>query len=212
MHRSALRRGRIVAFVGLLGAIALAGCGGERGEEQVAAKSNASKAAAKSGDSKPIAGRTKLPSFEVTSTAFDAGGTIPKVHTADGEDLSPPLRWQGAPAATKSFVLLCDDPDAPRGTWVHWVVYDIDPTVSALGAGISDTPKIGGAAQGKNDFGNLGYGGPSPPKGPAHRYFFRVLALDRKLGLEPGATRSEVLAAADGHAIALGELMGRYGR
>jgi Raf kinase inhibitor-like YbhB/YbcL family protein len=224
VHGSALRRWQGVGFgVGFLGAgvvallavIGFAGCGREAGEGGYVAgkpKQVSKTAAAKSGNAKSIAGRTKLPGFEVTSTAFDAGGTIPKVHTADGDDFSPPLRWQGAPAGTKSFVLICDDPDAPRGTWVHWVVYDIDPTVSALGAGITGTPTIGGAAQGRNDFGNLGYGGPSPPKGPAHRYFFRLLALDKRLGLESGATRREVLAAADGHVLALGELMGRYGR
>jgi Raf kinase inhibitor-like YbhB/YbcL family protein len=152
--------------------------------------------------------------FTLSSSAFAEGATIPRQHTADGEDLSPPLRWTGAPAGTQSFALLCDDPDAPRGTWVHWVAYDIEPAVSSLGTGIPATPAIGGggARQGKNDFGKLGYGGPSPPPGPAHRYYFRLLALDKKLGLEPGATMKQVLAAAEGHALGRTELMGRYGR
>ena len=151
--------------------------------------------------------------FTLTSSAFTEGATIPKQHTADGEDLSPPLRWTGAPSGAQSFALLCDDPDAPRGTWVHWVLYDMEPTVSSLGTGIPATPSIGGGArQGKNDFGKLGYGGPSPPPGPVHRYYFRLLALDKKLGLEPGATMKQVLAAAEGHTLARAELMGRYGR
>ena len=144
-------------------------------------------------------------------TAFASGDPIPRDHTADGEDTSPPLAWQGAPAGTESFAVLCDDPDAPRGTWVHWVVYDLDPGVTALRAGPGATTASGGT-HGKNDFGKLGYGGPSPPKGPAHRYFFRVLALDQRLGLAPGASMSDVLAAAEGHVLARGELMGRYGR
>lgn len=154
-----------------------------------------------------------MSAIEVTSSSFQAGGTIPKVYTADGDDLSPPLKWQGAPAGTASYAVLCDDPDAPRGTWVHWVVYDLDSSVTALGAGVQDTPTIPhGGIQGRNDFGKIGYGGPSPPRGPAHRYFFRVLALDRKLALPAGATMQDVLAAAEGHILARGELMGRYGR
>lgn len=160
-----------------------------------------------------VAAKQEGGALQVTTSAFEAGATIPRQHTADGEDLSPPLAWQGAPAGTASFALLCDDPDAPRGTWVHWVLYDLDPGVTTLGAGVPTTPGVaGGGSQGKNDFGKIGYGGPSPPKGPAHRYFFRVLALDRKLGLAPGATMREVLAAAEGHVLARGELMGRYGR
>jgi len=151
--------------------------------------------------------------LQVTSSAIAAGATIPKAHTGDGEDSSPPLAWQGAPTGTASFVVLCDDPDAPRGTWVHWVVYDLPPTTTSLAAGIPTTAAIsGGGAQGKNDFGKLGYGGPAPPRGQTHRYFFRVLALDRKLGLPAGATMREVLAATEGHVLARGELMGRYGR
>lgn len=151
--------------------------------------------------------------FTLTASAFTAGQTIPKPHTCDGEDVSPPLVWSGAPAAVKSFALLCDDPDAPRGTWVHWVLYDLDPSVTSLPRALPRTATVaGGGVQGKNDFGKLGYGGPCPPRGPAHRYFFRLLALDRKLGLASGATMSDVLAAAKGHIVARAELMGRYGR
>ena len=160
-----------------------------------------------------VAAKKEGGTLQLTSAAFAAGDTIPRNHTADGEDLSPPLAWQGTPAGTVSFAVLCDDPDAPGGTWVHWVLYDLDPGVTTLPAGVPTTPGVaGGGSQGKNDFGKIGYGGPSPPKGPAHRYFFRVLALDRKLGLAPGATMREVLAAVEGHVLARGELMGRYGR
>jgi Raf kinase inhibitor-like YbhB/YbcL family protein len=186
-HRPALRR------IAALLVAAVVGCGGRSGEEGL------------------MAGKTAA-ALQVTTSAFEPGGTIPPAYTGDGEDRSPPLAWQGVPAGTASFVILCDDPDASRGTWVHWVMYDIDPAVTAMGAGITDTPTIGGAAQGRNDFGNLGYGGPAPPRGKPHRYFFRVLALDRKLGLAPGATMKEVLAAAEGHILARGEVMGRYGR
>ena len=151
--------------------------------------------------------------FTLASSAFAAGETIPKANTCDGEDVSPPLAWSGAPAGVQSFALLCDDPDAPRGTWVHWVLYDLDPGRSELPAALPRAATVaGGAVQGKNDFGKLGYGGPCPPRGPAHRYFFRLLALDRKLGLPAGATMREVLAAAEGHILARTELMGRYGR
>ena len=151
--------------------------------------------------------------FSLTSSAFAAGGTIPRLHTCDGDDVSPPLAWSGAPAGTKSLALLCDDPDAPRGTWVHWVLFDLDPGLTELPAALPRTAAVaGGAVQGKNDFGKLGYGGPCPPRGPAHRYFFRLLALDRQLGLPAGATMREVLTAAEGHILARTELMGRYGR
>ena len=160
-----------------------------------------------------VAAKQEGGALQISSSAFAAGDTIPRNHTADGKDVSPALTWQGTPGGTMSFVVLCDDPDAPRGTWVHWVLYDLDPGVTTLAAGVLTTPGVaGGGSQGKNDFGKIGYGGPSPPLGPAHRYFFRVLALDRKLGLPPGATMREVLAAAEGHVLARGELMGRYGR
>jgi len=151
--------------------------------------------------------------FTLASPAFTSGGTIPQVHTCDGADISPPIRWSGVPAKTVSLVLLCDDPDAPRGTWVHWVLYDLDPAVSELAAGVPAIRNLpDGASQGNNDFGKLGYGGPCPPPGPPHRYFFRLLALDRKLGLSSGTTMKQVLAAAEGHVLARVELMGRYGR
>lgn len=155
--------------------------------------------------------------IKITSSAFEPGSMIPKVHTCDDKNISPPLAWTGVPAEAKSLVLICDDPDAPRGTWSHWVMYQIDPQVSELAAGIEpiERPvlKPGGesAIQGKNDFGKIGYGGPCPPGG-THRYFFRLYALDRTLDLKPGATRDEVLKAIEGRIVAEGELIGKYAR
>ena len=154
------------------------------------------------------------PAFTLVSSAFAPGETVPKVHTCDGADTSPPLVWHGVPAGTVSLALLCDDPDAPAGTWVHWVVYDLAPGTSELAAAVAKADTLaGGARQGVNDFRKVGYGGPCPPRGHgAHRYFFRLLALDRKLGLPPRATLKQVLAAAEGHILGRAELMGRYGR
>jgi len=129
--------------------------------------------------------------MQLTSTAFAEGGTIPKEYSGDGADRSPPLRWSGAPAGTKSFALIADDPDAPRGTWVK-------------------LPS--GAIQGKNDFGNIGYGGPAPPRGRPHRYYFKLYALDTTLNLPEGASKQQVEAAMKGHILAEGQLMGKYGR
>src|SRR5215831_16591109 len=122
--------------------------------------------------------------MQLTSTAFTEDGNIPKQHTGDGKDISPELHWSGAPTGTKSFALICDDPDAPRGTWVHWVVFNLPPAKTVLPEGVPTTGKLAsGAVQGKNDFGKLGYGGPSPPKGKPHRYFFKIYALDAVLDL-----------------------------
>jgi Raf kinase inhibitor-like YbhB/YbcL family protein len=151
--------------------------------------------------------------FELTSTAFEPGGSIPRRHTCDGEDLSPALAWKEAPAATKSFALVCDDPDAPAGTWVHWVLYGVPATVRALPEGVKPTPALeDGSRQGRNDFRKIGYGGPCPPRGAAHRYFFKLYAVDRSVDLAPGATKAELLKAIDGHTLGQAELIGRYAR
>jgi len=153
--------------------------------------------------------------FTISSPAFGPGDTIPMKFTGDGPDLSPPLEWTAPPGATKSLVLIVDDPDAPVGTWVHWVLAGIPPDRRNLPEGVDPSPKpagLGGAAQGKNDFGKLGYGGPSPPRGPAHRYFFKLYALDTDLGLAPGVTKSQVEKAMKGHVLAEAQLMGRYQR
>jgi Raf kinase inhibitor-like YbhB/YbcL family protein len=152
-------------------------------------------------------------SIEITSTAFKAENPIPKKYTGDGADQSPPLHWSEPPSGTKSIALICDDPDAPRGTWVHWVLFNVSAQTDDLEEGVPTTETLGnGAKQGKNDFGNIGYGGPAPPKGKAHRYFFKVYALDVTLDLPPGATKAQLEAAMKGHILAEGQLMGTYQR
>ena len=152
-------------------------------------------------------------SLQIASTAFSEGQPIPQKHTGQGQDASPPLKWTGAPANTKSFALIADDPDAPVGTWTHWVLFDLPPTTTELA---EDQPKTqflpGNAKQGINDFRRLGYGGPMPPPGKPHRYFFKLYALDTLFGLKPGATKKEVEAAMKGHILADGQLMGTYQR
>ena len=151
--------------------------------------------------------------FELQSSAFKPGGDIPVKYTCEGADVSPPLTWSEPPAGTQSFVLIADDPDAPSGTWVHWVVYDLPAGTRQLPAGVPKGGEVGGGGrQGQNDFPNLGYGGPCPPPGKPHRYFFRLYALDKQLGLKTGATRTEVEQAMKGHVVGRAELMGRYHR
>jgi Raf kinase inhibitor-like YbhB/YbcL family protein len=146
--------------------------------------------------------------FELTSAAFKAGDAIPRKHTCDGDDRSPPLAWTDPPGGTKSFALVCDDPDAPRGTWVHWVVYAIPPSTRGLPEG----GPADGSRPGTNDFRKTGYGGPCPPPGPAHRYVFKLHALDATLDLAPGATKAALEKAMEGHVLGRAELMGRYAR
>jgi len=148
----------------------------------------------------------------ITSTAFDEGGMIPREHTCDGRDISPPLAWAGVPEGAKSLAIICDDPDAPMGTWVHWVLFNIPTTASELSQGIpGDKFLENGARHGINDFGTFGYGGPCPPSG-THRYYFKLYALDTELAQEPGITKAKLLAAMEGHILAEGRLMGRYTR
>jgi Raf kinase inhibitor-like YbhB/YbcL family protein len=152
-------------------------------------------------------------SIEVTSTAFQEGTTIPKQYTGDGADQSPPLRWSEPPAGTKSIALICDDPDAPRGTWSHWVLFNLPAQTRELEEGLSTSATLpSGAKQGKNDFGNTGYGGPAPPKGKAHRYFFKLYALAVVVELAPGATKAQLEAAMKGQIVAEGRLIGTYKR
>lgn len=151
--------------------------------------------------------------MKLSSSAFQNGEDIPKRFTCDGENLSPPLAWSGAPAGTRSFALLCDDPDAPRGTWRHWAVYDLPPDRAGLPEGTGN----GGAKglkQGVNDFGEDCYGGPCPPHGHGtHHYQFRVLALSTaSLNLRPEATCNDVERAAAGHILAQATLIGHYRR
>jgi hypothetical protein len=147
------------------------------------------------------------------ATAFESGGEIPKRFTCQGADVSPALTWTEPPAGTKSFVLIADDPDAPMGTFVHWVVYDLPATARRLPEAIAGNDEMGGGGrQGMNDFPMSGYGGPCPPPGKYHRYFFRLYALDTMLDLKGGATRREVDRAMQGHVLAQAGVMGRFRR
>ena len=152
-------------------------------------------------------------SFQIASTTFSSGGTIPKKYTCDGPDLSPPLSWQEPPAGTQSFALIADDPDAPAGTWVHWVLYNAPTTAKELPEGVTKEEQLpDGTLQGRNDFRKIGYGGPCPPPGKPHRYFFKLYALDTKLNLKAGANKADVERAMKGHILGETELIGRYGR
>lgn len=150
--------------------------------------------------------------MELTSPAFAPNELIPPRYTCDGQNVSPPLTWQNVPATAQSLTLICEDPDAPRGTFVHWVIYNLPPNLIALPEGVAPgaSPEQGGL-QGKNDFGTVGYGGPCPPGG-IHRYYFTLYALAQSLKLEPGATQQQVLQAMSGHCLAEAQLMGRYHR
>ncbi|HKZ51746.1 MAG TPA: YbhB/YbcL family Raf kinase inhibitor-like protein [Candidatus Acidoferrales bacterium] len=151
--------------------------------------------------------------FELKSAAFTSGGDIPKKFTCDGADVSPALSWNEPPEKTASFGLIADDPDAPVGTWVHWVLYDLPAPARALPEGVAKKENLdSGARQGRNDFGRIGYGGPCPPAGAPHRYFFKLYALDTKANLKPGATKADLEKAMKGHILAQTELMGRYKR
>lgn len=146
------------------------------------------------------------------SSAFSDGGDIPVQFTCDGANVSPPLAWTEIPQGTKSFALICDDPDAPVGTWVHWVVYEIPAEIRQLPENFPPKEETDhGIRQGLNDFRNIGYGGPCPPGGK-HRYFFKLYALDVKPDLEPGISREELLLAMEGHVLEEAKLMGLYSR
>lgn len=151
--------------------------------------------------------------WELTSSSFKEGQTMPRQLTADGKDLSPALAWAAPPERTKSIALICDDPDAPAGTWVHWVIYDIPATGRALAEGVPASKTLNdGSKQGTNSFGKIGYGGPSPPPGKPHHYIFKLYALDAAVALEPGAKKAQLVEAMKGHIIAETSLTGLYGR
>ena len=151
--------------------------------------------------------------WQVKTSAFNAGSDIPAKFTCDGSDTSPALAWNAPPEGTQSVALIVDDPDAPGRTWVHWVLYDLPTTERELAEGVPPDGQLpSGARQGRNDFGTIGYGGPCPPPGPAHRYYFRLYALDKRLDLPAGATRAQLDRSMRGHILAHAELMGRYRR
>lgn len=150
--------------------------------------------------------------IQLTSEAFSDGTMIPKRFTCDGEDLSPPLSWSGLPTETASLALICDDPDAPVGTWDHWVLFNIPVSETGLPENVPAKATLDdGSVHGNNSWGRLGYGGPCPPGG-THRYFFKLYALDIALDLKTGATKSQLVKAMEGHILDQGQLMGKYKR
>lgn len=149
----------------------------------------------------------------LTSSAFQEGETIPKSFTCDGKDKSPALKWSDAPAGTQAWVLIMDDPDAPVGTWDHWVLFDLPGASGELAEGISSGAELkNGARHGLNSWKKPRYDGPCPPPGGPHRYFFKLYALDQNLGLPTTATKADVEKAMQGHILGQAQLMGKYGR
>ncbi len=173
---------------------------------------NGAKLSQKEG-SKTFVSLSRTMTIRLTSSAFSEGAPIPAMHTCDGRDLSPPLKWSNIPPGTKSFALVCDDPDAPVGIWVHWVLYGLPGSATELQEGLPTAETlVNGAKQGLNDFRRVGYGGPCPPGGSPHRYFFKLYALNAELDLLPKATKKNLLRAMEGHILAEGHLMGTYQR
>lgn len=151
--------------------------------------------------------------FTMTTTAFADSGNIPKKYTCDGEDVSPPLSWSGVPAGTKSFALICDDPDAPMGTWTHWVIWGIPGNAPGLPEGVPKVADVpGGIKQGLNSWPKVGYNGPCPPAGKPHRYIFTVFALDSDLDLSANSSKSALENAMKGHILGTAKVTGKYGR
>ena len=188
---------RLVSATGLLALICLIGC---RSEQQ-----------------QPIEESPQWAKLDLTSWAFSEGQTIQERYSGEGADFSPPLSWSVLPEGTQELALICDDPDAPRGTWVHWVIYKIPATVTELpedlGGIAGREGEMAAVVEGKNSFGKTGYAGPMPPPGDGpHRYFFKLYALDSKLDLEPGLDKQSLLMAIEGHILGKGELMGTYER
>jgi len=150
--------------------------------------------------------------IKITSSAFEDGGLIPAKYTCDGADVSPPLQWDAVPEGTRSIALICDDPDAPMGTWVHWVLFNLPSDAKELAENIPTEKTLpNGAKQGVNDFGRVGYGGPCPPGG-THRYFFKIYALDTEVGLQAGADKRRLLKTMEGHILGQDQLIGKYKR
>mgnify|MGYP000147265311 CR=1 FL=1 len=150
--------------------------------------------------------------FTLESPAFGYGENIPRKYSLEGRNLSPPLQWRDAPPNTISFVLIMYDPDAPKGIFYHWILYNIPSTITSLPEGIPPKKVTPYGLQGVNDYGSIGYGGPHPPSGTRHRYIFLLLALDKELTLEPGAKINDVLKACKGHVIGYAKLLGYYSR
>lgn len=160
----------------------------------------------------PAAFASETKSLSVTSTAFGAGKVIPKQYTGEGKDVSPPLKWTAGPKGTKCYAISVEDPDAPRGTWWHWVAANIPATVTQLAEGASQRAMPKGAIEGTNDFEKRGYNGPMPPRGQNHRYRFKVVALSDMVKLDAGCTKDQYEAAIKGHITGQGEVVGTYAR
>jgi len=165
-------------------------------------------------ENKTIIEELKMQTIDIKTSAFSEGETIPVKYTCDSLDVSVPLSWSAPPEGTVSFALICDDPDAPMGTWVHWVLFNIPPGIKELpeGVSIAKDSSFAGAVEGKNDFGKTKYGGPCPPQGLAHRYYFKIYALDKTLDIDKKADKADVEKAMEGHILAQGQLMGKYKR
>jgi len=149
-------------------------------------------------------------SIQITSSAFTEGGMIPEKYTCKGEDVSPPLKWSQVPPDAKSIALISDDPDAPGGTWIHWVLYNLPVNITELSEAIPPKEILSnGARHGKNSWGRIGYGGPCPPSG-THRYYFKIYALDIVLNLSVGSTKAQLLKAIEGHILSEGQVMGKF--
>lgn len=199
VHRTDDKKGKETHRVALLVLITifLSSCGGSPQDETTGPREQAKGA--------------KMP-IEVKSSAFEEGDAIPARYTCDDLDVSPPMSWGSVPDGTESLALITDDPDAPRGTFVHWVIYNLPPDTRGLAEGVPNRPTLpSGAVQGVNGAGGVGYMGPCPPRG-THRYFFKVYALDTELDLAGRATKEDLMRAMDGHVITEGRLMGTYRR
>lgn len=198
----------ISVCIAACGACAIAGETVSKGSKTGPEVSKTGSEASKTGPGK---NKKQPDTLTVTSTAFGAGKIIPKQYTGDGKDVSPPLKWTAGPNGTKCYALSVEDPDAPGGTWWHWTISNIPPSVTQLSEGASKgkaLPK--GSIEGKNDFEQLGYNGPMPPKGQNHHYHFKVVALSDQLKLSPGCSKQQYETAIKGHILAQGELIGTY--
>jgi Raf kinase inhibitor-like YbhB/YbcL family protein len=163
-------------------------------------------AVAQSPAQKPTEAKLRL-----TSASFEADSALPAKYTCDGPDVSPALAWNEPPAGTKSFALVVDDPDTPKKTVIHWLIYDLPAATRTLPEGVPTKAKLpDGSRQGKNDHGKIGYSGPCPPAGAAHHYFFKLYTLDYQTGLKPKATAADVEKAIKGHILAQAELIARF--
>jgi Raf kinase inhibitor-like YbhB/YbcL family protein len=214
-----IKRNQFLIILGslLLIAAIISGCQSEPASKPVSTEPPTNPLEATKEVEQPVIEPTESPEpiqsekeFILTSEVFLEGEPIPSKFACNGDDISPPLAWSGAPENTNAFVLIMDDPDAPVGIWVHWVLFNIPGNATVLDVGLpADAELPDGSQQGTNSWGRGGYGGPCPPSG-VHRYFFKLYALDAPLALDESATKEDVLAAMEGHTLMETELMGTY--